>query len=131
MHAWVRVWCGATMGWVELDPTNDIPAGLDHIVVGHGRDYSDVAPVVGVLKSYGSHETAQAVDVVPVAERAPAEINGSLRQERRARRCAMRNPAPRESGRADLSGRTGHPESAALLSHLRFFRSFKSFVASL
>lgn len=73
MHAWVRVWCGATMGWVELDPTNDIPAGLDHIVVGHGRDYSDVAPVVGVLKSYGSHETAQAVDVVPVAERAPAE----------------------------------------------------------
>ncbi|MFP5077169.1 transglutaminase domain-containing protein [Rhizobium sp. YIM 134829] len=72
MHAWVRVWCGPMMGWVELDPTNDIPAGLDHIVVGHGRDYSDVAPVVGVLKSYGSHETAQAVDVVPVRSLAPS-----------------------------------------------------------
>lgn len=66
MHAWVRFWCGATAGWMELDPTNDIPAGTDHIVVGHGRDYGDVAPVIGVLKSYGSHTTEQAVDVIPV-----------------------------------------------------------------
>ncbi|OLP61157.1 transglutaminase [Xaviernesmea oryzae] len=66
MHAWVRVWCGATLGWIELDPTNNIAAGRDHIVVGYGRDYSDVAPVIGVLKSYGSHDTQQAVDVIPV-----------------------------------------------------------------
>ena len=66
MHAWVRVWCGKTTGWLELDPTNNIFAGLDHIVVGHGRDYSDVAPVIGVLKSYGSHKTEQAVDVIPL-----------------------------------------------------------------
>ncbi|MCL6706554.1 transglutaminase family protein [Pseudomonas sp. R2.Fl] len=66
MHAWVRVWCGETTGWIELDPTNDMPAGSDHVVVAYGRDYADVAPVIGVLKSYGSHETVQAVDVVPV-----------------------------------------------------------------
>ncbi|WP_075291257.1 transglutaminase family protein [Pararhizobium arenae] len=66
MHAWVRFWCGRADGWMELDPTNNIFAGADHIVVGHGRDYSDVAPVIGVLKSYGSHETEQAVDVLPV-----------------------------------------------------------------
>ncbi|MCO5731865.1 transglutaminase family protein [Rhizobium sp. SSA_523] len=66
MHAWVRIWCGKAEGFIELDPTNDIPAGSDHIVVGYGRDYSDVAPVIGVLKSYGSHQTVQAVDVVPV-----------------------------------------------------------------
>ncbi|MCA1368229.1 transglutaminase family protein [Bradyrhizobium sp. BRP14] len=66
MHAWVRFWCGTTGGWMELDPTNNIPAGTDHIVVGHGRDYGDVAPVIGVLKSYGSHTTEQAVDVIPV-----------------------------------------------------------------
>lgn len=65
MHAWVRVWCGALTGWVELDPTNNMAAGSDHIVVGHGRDYSDVAPVIGVLKSYGTHKTEQAVDVIP------------------------------------------------------------------
>ncbi|KSV77207.1 hypothetical protein D9M68_323250 [compost metagenome] len=66
MHAWVRIWCGTTGGWLELDPTNNIPAGTDHIVVGHGRDYGDVAPVIGVLKSYGSQTTKQAVDVIPV-----------------------------------------------------------------
>jgi transglutaminase-like putative cysteine protease len=66
MHAWVRVWCGTTLGWVELDPTNDISAGSDHIVVAYGRDYSDVAPVIGVLKSYGSQRSVQAVDVIPL-----------------------------------------------------------------
>lgn len=66
MHAWVRVWCGEAEGYIELDPTNDIAAGSDHIVVGYGRDYSDVAPVIGVLKSYGNQQTTQAVDVIPV-----------------------------------------------------------------
>ncbi|MDJ1636391.1 transglutaminase family protein [Rhizobium rhizogenes] len=68
MHAWVRVWCGETAGWIELDPTNNIPAGTDHIVVAYGRDYSDVAPVIGVLKSYGSQKTVQAVDVIPLKQ---------------------------------------------------------------
>ena len=66
MHAWVRVWCGRATGWMEWDPTNDIMAGSDHIRVGYGRDYADVAPVIGILKSYGGHKTDQAVDVVPV-----------------------------------------------------------------
>jgi transglutaminase-like putative cysteine protease len=66
MHAWVRVWCGELAGWLELDPTNNIPAGTDHIVVAYGRDYSDVAPVIGILKSYGNQKTIQAVDVVPL-----------------------------------------------------------------
>ena len=66
MHAWVRIWCGETAGWIELDPTNNIPAGTDHIVVAYGRDYSDVAPVIGVLKSYGNQEAVQAVDVIPL-----------------------------------------------------------------
>ncbi|MGN7294022.1 transglutaminase family protein [Rhizobium sp. SAFR-030] len=68
MHAWVRVWCGTATGYVELDPTNNIAAGSDHIVVGYGRDYSEVAPMIGILKSYGSHKTVQAVDVVPIRQ---------------------------------------------------------------
>jgi transglutaminase-like putative cysteine protease len=67
MHAWVRVWCGEATGYVELDPTNNIAAGSDHIVVAYGRDYADVAPVIGVLKGYGNQKTIQAVDVVPVS----------------------------------------------------------------
>jgi len=66
MHAWVRVWCGKTVGWIEFDPTNDMPAGSDHIAVAYGRHYSDVAPVIGILKSYGNHQTVRAVDVVPL-----------------------------------------------------------------
>ncbi|WP_049734857.1 transglutaminase family protein [Rhizobium ecuadorense] len=66
MHAWVRIWCGETIGWIELDPTNDISAGTDHIVVAYGRDYSDVVPVIGVLKSYGGQRAVQAVDVIPL-----------------------------------------------------------------
>ncbi|TWF51960.1 transglutaminase family protein [Neorhizobium alkalisoli] len=66
MHAWVRVWCGEASGYVELDPTNNMPAGTDHIVVAYGRDYADIAPVIGTLKGYGNQKTVQAVDVVPV-----------------------------------------------------------------
>jgi len=67
MHAWVRVWCGREAGWQEFDPTNAMRASNDHIVVGYGRDYSDVAPIVGVLKTNGSQAGEQSVDVVPVA----------------------------------------------------------------
>lgn len=66
MHAWVRAWCGAKTGWVEFDPTNNLIVANDHISVAHGRDYLDVAPIVGVLKTIGGHDTSQSVDVLPV-----------------------------------------------------------------
>ena len=67
MHAWVRAWCGSEMGWVEFDPTNATMAGEDHVVIARARDYFDVAPVKGVMRSAGAHTSTQAVDVVPVA----------------------------------------------------------------
>ena len=66
MHAWVTVWCGHDPGWIEFDPTNGVVVANDHIVVATGRDYSDVTPVAGVLKTAGLQETEQAVDVVPL-----------------------------------------------------------------
>jgi transglutaminase-like putative cysteine protease len=68
MHAWVRVWCGNEMGWVAFDPTNAILAGADHITIGYGRDYADVSPIVGVLRTSGGHRTRQSVDVVRIEE---------------------------------------------------------------
>jgi transglutaminase-like putative cysteine protease len=68
MHAWVRVWCGRESGWLEFDPTNAMRASDDHISVGYGRDYSDVAPVVGIVKIAGGQAIKQSVDVVPVAD---------------------------------------------------------------
>jgi len=66
MHAWVRAWCGQHMGWVEFDPTNAMLAGPDHITIGYGRDYADISPIVGVLRTSGSHTAKQSVDVVRV-----------------------------------------------------------------
>lgn len=66
MHAWVRAWCGREAGWVEFDPTNDMAASNDHIVVAYGRDYRDASPIIGVLQAGGRHNTDQSVDVCPV-----------------------------------------------------------------
>ena len=66
MHAWVRAWCGARLGWVEYDPTNGMFSGDDHIIVAYGRDYGDVAPVRGVVRISGGQTSTQAVDVVPL-----------------------------------------------------------------
>ena len=38
----------------------------DHITVGWGRDYFDVAPIVGILRTAGGQAAGQSVDVVPV-----------------------------------------------------------------
>lgn len=67
MHAWVRAWCGDEQGWIEYDPTNATLVGTDHIVVGYGRDYADVSPVSGHLRSSGGQTNSQAVDVVLIA----------------------------------------------------------------
>jgi len=36
-----------------------MPAGSDYADVAYDRDYADVAPVIGVLKSYGSSKTSR------------------------------------------------------------------------
>jgi transglutaminase-like putative cysteine protease len=67
MHAWVRAWCGPEIGWLEFDPTNNKRADTDHILVAYGRDYSDVAPIKGILRGSGRQKSHQAVDVIPLA----------------------------------------------------------------
>lgn len=65
-HAWVSVWCGPTLGWFGIDPTNAIDVGNDHIVLAIGRDFSDVSPILGVFVGSGAQELEVGVDVVPV-----------------------------------------------------------------
>lgn len=67
-HAWVAVWCGATSGWIGFDPTNATLALNNHIVLAVGRDYSDVAPVDGIILSPGKQTIKVEVDVVPADE---------------------------------------------------------------
>ncbi|HAB15495.1 MAG TPA: transglutaminase family protein [Verrucomicrobiota bacterium] len=70
-HAWFSIFC-PTVGWVDLDPTNDVRPDEDHITVAYGRDYSDVSPVSGVITGGGRHEVKVAVNVEPIVE-APTE----------------------------------------------------------
>jgi transglutaminase-like putative cysteine protease len=44
-HAWVEAWLG---DWYAFDPTNGVPVGERHVLVGRGRDYGDVPPIKGV-----------------------------------------------------------------------------------
>lgn len=64
-HAWVSVYCGPELGWVDFDPTNNCLCSEDHISLACGRDYSDVAPFKGVFLGGGDHSLTVSVDVVP------------------------------------------------------------------
>jgi transglutaminase-like putative cysteine protease len=65
MHAWVLVWCGSTTGWIGLDPTNAMLASDDHITMAVGRDYTDVAPIDGVIVASGGQRIDESVAVMP------------------------------------------------------------------
>ncbi|MGJ4894953.1 MULTISPECIES: transglutaminase family protein [unclassified Bradyrhizobium] len=65
-HAWVSLWCGEELGWIGFDPTNDLLVGNDHIILGMGRDFSDVSPVDGIIVGSRKQKLGVAVDVVMV-----------------------------------------------------------------
>lgn len=64
-HAWAAVWC-PSYGWLALDPTNDVPVGIDHVTLAWGRDYSDVAPLRGVIRGGYGNAPRVGVTVEPV-----------------------------------------------------------------
>ncbi|HEY1969529.1 MAG TPA: transglutaminase family protein [Pseudonocardia sp.] len=65
-HAWVSLYVPGT-GWVDVDPTNDQLINDRYVTTAWGRDYSDVAPLKGVIYTDGEgHEMHVSVDVKPV-----------------------------------------------------------------
>ena len=72
-HAWVSVHVpGDPGGWVGFDPTNGRTPGEDYVTLAIGRDYSDVAPLRGVIHGGARHELQVAVTVTPVPAGPPA-----------------------------------------------------------
>ena len=63
-RAWVALFV-PNSGWVDLDPTNNVIPGENHITVAWGRDYGDVTPVKGVVMGGGVHNLSVTVDVSP------------------------------------------------------------------
>ena len=59
-HAWVEWFCGS---WHGYDPTNQLEIGDRHVRVGHGRDYTDVAPLRGVYAGPTASELFVSVEI--------------------------------------------------------------------
>jgi transglutaminase-like putative cysteine protease len=76
-HAWVSFFCPG-VGWIEVDPTNNCVPSMRHVTLGWGRDYSDIAPIRGVLVGGEKQQLLVAVDVVAVG---PMDEKGRVETE--------------------------------------------------
>jgi transglutaminase-like putative cysteine protease len=71
-HAWVEVLM-PHLGWVGIDPTNDLIAYNRHIRTAVGRDYADVPPTHGVYRGNTESELYVAVHVEGSMEPPPLD----------------------------------------------------------
>lgn len=61
-HAWFSIYV-AGKGWYDFDPTNNKRPDAQYVTIAWGRDYSDVAPIKGIVYGGGSHTLTVEVDV--------------------------------------------------------------------
>jgi transglutaminase-like putative cysteine protease len=64
-HAWVSAYCPG-IGWLDVDPTNNIVPSNGHVTLAWGRDYGDVSPLRGLVLGGGAHTLKVAVDMEPL-----------------------------------------------------------------
>ena len=67
-HAWVSLYGGEKLGWIDFDPTNACICDTNHIPICVGRDYGDVSPMRGVVVGGGNTELKVSVDVESMDE---------------------------------------------------------------
>jgi transglutaminase-like putative cysteine protease len=64
-HAWISAYCRG-LGWLDMDPTNNVAPSDGHVTLAWGRDYSDVSPLRGLIVGGGAHTLDVGVDMEPV-----------------------------------------------------------------
>ena len=64
-HAWLSVYCRG-VGWMDVDPTNNVAPTDGHVTVAWGRDYGDVSPLRGLILGGGGHDLKVEVDMEPI-----------------------------------------------------------------
>jgi transglutaminase-like putative cysteine protease len=60
-----HAWCAVALPdgtWLDVDPTNRLVTPA-HVTLAWGRDYSDVAPLKGVVFTEGGHHLSVTVTV--------------------------------------------------------------------
>lgn len=68
-HAWISIY-DPDLGWIDIDPTNNLVCNEQHVVIGYGRDYGDVSLVRGAITGGGHHTIEVGVTVTPKADEA-------------------------------------------------------------
>ena len=66
-HAWLSAYCPG-LGWLDVDPTNNVVPTDGHVTLAWGRDYGDVSPLRGLVLGGGAHKLRVSVDMEPVSE---------------------------------------------------------------
>jgi transglutaminase-like putative cysteine protease len=61
-HAWVEVYF-PSMGWVGIDPTNNLWVSDQHVVLAVGRHFNDCSPVKGTFKGPANQNLSVFVSV--------------------------------------------------------------------
>jgi transglutaminase-like putative cysteine protease len=69
-HAWVSIYCPG-LGWVDVDPTNNVFPSGSHVTVAWGRDYADISPTRGLILGGGQHSLKVGVDVTRIPPGSP------------------------------------------------------------
>jgi transglutaminase-like putative cysteine protease len=64
-HAWVSAYCHL-LGWLDMDPTNNVAPTDGHVTLAWGRDYGDVSPLRGLILGGGGHNLKVEVDMEPI-----------------------------------------------------------------
>jgi len=64
-HAWLSAYC-PDIGWLDVDPTNNVVPSNGHVTLAWGRDYGDVSPLRGLILGGGAHTLRVAVDMEPL-----------------------------------------------------------------
>lgn len=64
-HAWVSSYCPG-IGWLDVDPTNNVVPSDGHVTLAWGRDFGDVSPLHGLILGGGVHTLKVAVDLEAV-----------------------------------------------------------------
>jgi transglutaminase-like putative cysteine protease len=61
-HAWVSAYC-PEIGWIDVDPTNNVVPSTGHVTIAWGRDFGDVSPLHGMILGGGAHTLKVGVDL--------------------------------------------------------------------
>lgn len=61
-HAWVEVWV-PELGWMGLDPTNNVWATTHHVKLAVGRNFDDCTPLKGTFKGLAKQTLSVYVSV--------------------------------------------------------------------